>query len=77
MRKIEILALLLIISNIFTFSCKTSPDERGGKSKISGICRAQKTFFKKNARYGTLEELVDAKLIDDIWFRNYGFTQDN
>ena len=47
-----------------------------GISKISGICRGQKIFFKKNGRYGTYKELVNADLADDDFVRGWGYTSE-
>ena len=60
----------------FSSACRNEPQENMGKSKISGICRGQKIFFRKNGRYANLEELVRANLADDDLFRDWGYKTD-
>ncbi len=75
MKKLLIKLLCFSIISVFLFACKSEPREEGGKSKISAICRGEKAFFKKNGRYGTLEELVKDELVEDNFARNSGYIQ--
>jgi hypothetical protein len=76
MRRLRIELLFFLTVSLFLFACKSEPREVGGITKISGICRGQKIFFKRNGRYGTYKELVNANLADDDFTRGYGYTSE-
>lgn len=76
MRKLKIQLGIGFLLLTFLFSCKTDPNEKMGIMKITGISCGQKEFFKKNGRYGTFDELVDADLVDSDSTRSWGYKSD-
>lgn len=66
--------LLLVIVSFVLFGCgNQTPNEQMGKSKISGICRGEQIFYKRNGRYGTFQELLNADLADSDFAREWGY----
>jgi hypothetical protein len=74
MRKLKIYVVIVLLVNLCSSACKTEPpNEKMGISKISGICRGQKIFFRQKGRYATLTELVNLDLADNDTTRGWGY----
>ncbi len=74
MRRLIMNVAFFCLLSLILLACKPEPpNEQMGKMKISGICRGEKIFFKKNGRFATFEELVKANLADSDFSRGWGY----